>query len=111
MKDLIAYCGLDCEQCQARIATVTNDGALREKTALEWSALNGVTITPAMINCEGCRVDGVKTPYCDRLCPIRQCALKSGHATCGQCAEFDTCKKVGAIFENDPAAKRNLTSG
>lgn len=109
MKDLIAYCGLDCENCQARIATVKNDEALREKVALEWSALNGVTITPDMINCEGCRVGGVKTPYCDKLCPIRQCALQSGHATCGRCAELDTCRKVGAIFDHNPDAKRNLT--
>lgn len=32
MKELIGYCGLDCEQCDARIATVNNDEALREKT-------------------------------------------------------------------------------
>ena len=30
---LIGCCGLDCEACNARIATVTNDSALREKTA------------------------------------------------------------------------------
>ena len=30
---LIGCCGLDCEACDARIATVTNDSALREKTA------------------------------------------------------------------------------
>ena len=31
---LIGCCGLDCETCDARIATITNDNALREKTAL-----------------------------------------------------------------------------
>ena len=30
---LIGCCGLDCETCDARIATITNDNALREKTA------------------------------------------------------------------------------
>ena len=29
----IGCCGLDCEKCDARIATITNDNALREKTA------------------------------------------------------------------------------
>ena len=29
MKDYIAYCGLDCETCEARIATVNNDNDLR----------------------------------------------------------------------------------
>ncbi len=33
MNQLIACCGLDCEKCDARIATVTSDDALREKTA------------------------------------------------------------------------------
>ena len=40
MKQLIACCGLDCENCAARIATVNNDDELREKTAKEWSVLN-----------------------------------------------------------------------
>ena len=43
---LIGCCGLDCERCDARIATMTNDNALREKTAALWTKLNGVTITP-----------------------------------------------------------------
>ena len=40
MKQLIAYCGLDCEKCDARIATLTNDNALREKTAALWTEMN-----------------------------------------------------------------------
>ena len=75
VNEYIAYCGLDCETCEAHIATVYNDNDLRIKVAKEWSELNGVEITPEMINCAGCRIDGVKTPFCDSLCPIRQCAL------------------------------------
>lgn len=30
---MIAYCGLDCEKCDAFIATKNNDNLLREKTA------------------------------------------------------------------------------
>ena len=40
MKNLIACCGLDCETCDARVATLNNDNALREKTAKLWSGLN-----------------------------------------------------------------------
>ena len=36
---LIGCCGLDCEKCDARIATLTNDNALREKTAAHFSVL------------------------------------------------------------------------
>ena len=38
---LIGCCGLDCEACNARIATITNDNTLREKTAALWTKLNG----------------------------------------------------------------------
>lgn len=33
MTDYIAFCGLDCEQCEARIATVNDDNELRKKVA------------------------------------------------------------------------------
>ena len=108
MKELIAYCGLDCETCEARLATVNNDNELRAKVAKLWSELNNVEITPEMINCVGCRVDGVKTPYCESLCPIRQCALSRKVETCGDCAEMDTCEKVGMILKNNEAARQNL---
>ena len=57
MNDLIGCCGLDCETCDARIATLTNDNVLREKTAALWTRLNGVTITPEMINISASRKD------------------------------------------------------
>ena len=108
MKDLIAFCGLDCEACEARAATVNGDDALREKVAKLWSELNGVTITPEMINCEGCRVDGVKTPFCESLCPVKQCASAKGVETCGACAEMESCPKVGMIIGSNPEAHANL---
>lgn len=108
MKQFIAFCGLDCEACDARLATVNNDRALRQKVASLWSELNGVDITPEMVNCEGCRMDGVKTPYCDSLCQIRQCAMDKEYETCGDCPEMRACEKVGAIISNNEEALRNL---
>ena len=107
MKDFIAYCGLDCEACEARIATINNDNELRKKVAKNWSELNGVEITPEMINCVGCRIEGIKTPYCESLCPIRQCALKQ-YETCGDCPEIAFCEKVKMILDNNADARNNL---
>ena len=111
MNRFIAYCGLDCESCEARLATVNNDAALRQKVAKEWSDLNGVEITPEMINCVGCRIDGVKTPYCESLCPIRQCAMGKGLETCGGCGEMERCEKLGAITGNNADALKRLRTG
>lgn len=108
MKKLIACCGLDCEKCDARLATVNDDNALREKTAKLWSELNGVPITAEMINCMGCRADGVKTPFCDGMCEIRKCVNSRGYDTCGECAELETCETVAMIVKNNPDALNNL---
>ncbi len=109
MNKFIAYCGLDCETCEARLATVTDDNVLREKVAEEWSKLNSIKITPEEINCTGCRMEGVKTPYCESICPIRQCAAKKRVTTCGHCKNMETCDKLAMITKNNKEALKNLT--
>ncbi len=111
MKEYVGYCGLDCEACEARIATVHHDDALRRKVAKEWSELNGVEITPEMINCAGCRIPGPKTPYCEALCPIRQCAMGKQAETCGDCPEMKACEKLAAITGGNAEALRRLEEG
>ncbi len=108
MKDTIGYCGLDCKKCDAYIATISDDRALREKTAKLWAELNNAPILPEHINCEGCRADGAKTVFCENMCEIRKCAMKKDMATCGECPELETCSTVGAIIANDPSALENL---
>ena len=105
---MIAYCGLDCEKCDAYLATKNNDQTLREKTAKKWSELNKVTILPEQINCEGCRADGAKTVFCASLCEIRQCALSKGVETCGSCPDMDNCHILGAVTSNNQDALINL---
>ncbi len=105
---LIGCCGLDCEACDARTATITNDSALREKTAALWTKLNGVTITPEMINCTGCRIEGTKTPFCDKLCPVHNCVREKELDTCADCAQMDRCPTLGRIAANSPFVLENL---
>ena len=108
MKQLIACCGIDCESCDARIATVANDNALREETAKKWSAMyESPDITAESINCMGCRVDGAKIAHCND-CEIRKCVQEKGFKTCGDCKELDTCPIVGFVLQNVPGAKENL---
>lgn len=111
MGKMIAYCGLDCEKCDAYIATINDDQGLREKTAKAWSELNQFPILPEHINCQGCRAEGIKTVFCDSLCEIRQCALKKSVETCGDCPDMKICKLVGMIISNNPDAMKNLEMG
>ena len=107
---MIAFCGLNCAKCDAYIATKNNDDALREKTAKLWSELNNVPILPEQINCDGCRANGRKTVFCDKLCPIRQCAMQKGVETCGECPEMEQCPKVAIVVGNNNEALKNLKS-
>ena len=108
MNKFIAYCGLDCEKCEARIATINNDDELRVKVAEKWSKLNGVEITKEMINCTGCRIDGAKTPFCDSMCEIRKCAMGKKYETCGDCENLMGCETVKMIIGNNKEALKNL---
>lgn len=111
MRKMIAYCGLDCEKCDAYIATINDDGTLREKTAKAWSELNQVPILAEDINCQGCRTEGIKTVFCSNLCEIRQCALKRSVETCGDCVDMKKCSLVWEIISNNPDVLKNLEQG
>ena len=108
MDKMIAFCGLNCAKCDAYQATVNNNQILREKTAKLWSELNNVTILPEHINCFGCRTDGVKTLFCEKLCEIRQCALNKEVETCGACKNMKQCELVNKIISNNTEALKNL---
>lgn len=79
---LIAYCCLECDKCDAYIATRNNDDALRAKVAAEWK------MEPEKIRCNGCKSD-VALFNCD----AKKCAIARDLPTCAHCADFPTCDK------------------
>ena len=107
MEKLIAYCGLNCAECDAYLAMKNNDGALREKTAAEWSKAHNFKFTPDMINCSSCKGDGVKIGHCSE-CGIRKCASGKAVVNCGACDEFKTCKTINDFMVMVPFVKDNL---
>ena len=108
MKQLIASCGLDCEKCEARIATLNDDNNLRLKVAKEWGEMNQMEFQPEWINCEGCRTDGCKTYYCSEVCKIRRRVKEKDYNTCGNCAELRTCSTLGELAAHAPYVFENL---
>jgi len=108
MEKIISCCGLNCATCDARIATIKNDDELRRTTAEKWrTQFNSSDITTEMINCTGCREEGVKFAHC-AVCEIRNCVRTKGFDTCGNCSEMDTCSKVAGIHKYLPEAIQNL---
>lgn len=106
IKQLVGYCGLDCELCEARIATLNNDDELRARTARLWCEMNNTDqIKPEHINCLGCKVEGVKTYFCSCLCEVRKCCIDRGFETCASCPDKAACEKLAPFMDNEEARK------
>jgi hypothetical protein len=104
---IISMCGLECTSCPAYIAKRTDDGALREKTAKEWSEAFNTELKPEDINCDSCiTVDGVHIGHCS-VCEIRQCALAKKIVNCAYCDEY-ACEKLKQFFKIVPDAQKRL---
>jgi len=105
---LISCCGLNCETCDARIATMKDDDNLRKETAEKWKQMfNAPDIPYKAINCTGCRMEGVKFSHCES-CKIRICVNDKGFGTCGDCSEMGTCEIVAMVHKHMPEAIENL---
>ncbi len=51
-----------------------------------------------MINCEGYVDEGLKTPFCEKLCPIPLCALKKTEYV--NCISKYTCPKLKMVIRS-----------
>jgi len=105
MKKLIAYCGIDCSECPAYLATQSGDKKEIKKVADEWSS-DSMSFKPEEILCNGCNQDGQVFSWC-RECPIRICCKDIGYENCAYCEEY-VCDHLTMTFEKTPAAKERL---
>lgn len=105
MKKIIAYCGIDCSECPAYLATKSGDFKEIRKVAKEWSS-DSMTFEPEEVRCEGCNQDGIVFSWC-RECPIRSCCRAKGYENCAYCEEYD-CDNLKMTFEKSPSAKERL---
>lgn len=104
---MLAMCGLDCGACPAFIAYRTDDQALREKTAAEWSKQFHIELKPTDINCVGClETAGVQIAHCAQ-CEIRKCGLGRKVKNCALCDDYP-CQTISQFLANVPPAKANL---
>ncbi len=110
MEKIIACCGLNCATCDARIATVTDNQALRASVAEKWKVqYQAAALTTDMINCTGCREPGAKFAHCNQ-CEIRSCVKSKGFQTCAGCSDLGNCAKVKGVHQYVPEALVNLQS-
>ena len=105
MEKLIAYCGINCSECPAYIATQKDDYKEIKKVAKEWS-IESMSFKPAEIYCDGCTSEGKHFSWCGE-CPIRSCCQEKGYQNCAYCEDY-ACEKLEQIFQMAPDSKKRL---
>ena len=106
MNKNIAYCGLDCAECPAYTAMITNDNELRRSTAEKWNNPD-FPVSQEDINCVGCKIEGGdRFKWCDK-CSVRACASERRVETCAHCDDYvcDSLKEW-LSFAGDEAKDR-----
>lgn len=107
----IAYCGLDCNECPAYLATQKDDDNERQKVADMWSKMLNDEYEKEDINCDGCHLkEGRLWGRCLN-CEVRQCGQEKAVETCGHCSDY-SCEKLDnrlkGFFKWEAAARENL---
>ncbi|MDD5765124.1 MAG: DUF3795 domain-containing protein [Candidatus Marinimicrobia bacterium] len=108
MKHIIAYCGLNCHECDAYLATLANDNAKRKEVAKQWSKEYHVDLKPADINCTGCLTVGENVFSHCKVCEIRLCGIEKKVVNCAHCNDF-VCEKLEKFFTMAPSLREKLT--
>ncbi len=106
MAEIIAYCGLNCGDCDAFKATQAKDFERKKEIAKRWTEGLSVQFQPEDVNCNGCVSDTI-SGWCRKICKIRPCAEERKVKTCGHCQDYP-CVKLKEFLSNEPAATKTL---
>jgi len=104
---MIAFCGINCLECETFQATKADDDTKRAGIAQIWSKQFNADIKPDDINCMGCHADIEKVFSHCKVCEIRKCGLEKEISNCAFCDDY-ACEKLDMIFNALPEAKKRL---
>ncbi|MBM3293534.1 MAG: DUF3795 domain-containing protein [Candidatus Aminicenantes bacterium] len=108
MAKIRAFCGIDCGECEAYIATQANDLAGLEETAKKWAVQYGAKeILPEACVCDGCSSGKRTSTAHAATCAIRLCASGRGVVTCAHCSDYG-CGTLQQFFAFAPVLKEKL---
>jgi hypothetical protein len=105
MGKMISYCGINCAECPAYLATQKNDVKEIKKISTQWSN-DEMKFTPEEIYCDGCSSGGRVFSWAPN-CDIRICCMDKDLENCGHCKDY-ICDILKNSFERNPSAKKNL---
>jgi hypothetical protein len=108
MAKIQAFCGLDCGECEAYIATQKNDRAGLEATAKKWAAqFDAKDLGADACLCDGCPSEKKISTAHAATCAIRLCASGRVVSTCAHCPDYG-CPTLQGFFAFAPVLKDKL---
>jgi len=105
--EMIAYCGLNCDECKAFKATQKRDFEWKKQIAEHWMEQLKVEFEPQDAECNGCK-SGVISGWCRKICRIRPCAQEKNVKTCAHCDNYPCSMLKEFLSKEEPAARENL---
>ncbi|WXG45197.1 MAG: DUF3795 domain-containing protein [Candidatus Atabeyarchaeum deiterrae] len=106
ISEMIAYCGLDCAECNAFKATQAKDSERKKQLAKQWTEGLNVEFKPEDIDCDGCMSNRI-SGWCRKICKIRPCSEERKVKTCAHCGDYP-CGKLKEFLSKEPIATKNL---
>jgi hypothetical protein len=110
MEEYISCCGLNCQECEARKATLANDDVMKEDVAKKWAQMYNPDLKATDINCTGCLEPNEQVFGFCKTCKLRICCKDKGFANCAHCPEFSSCETVNQYSQFIPQGKTRLDS-
>ena len=112
MDTMIAYCGLECDSCPIRLATLEKDEMrqqeMRESIARTCNEHYGMHLKPEDVNdCDGCLANTGRLFSGCLSCAIRKCVIGRNLESCADCPEY-ACDNLKTMFRSDPSAEARL---
>ncbi|HOO73954.1 MAG TPA: DUF3795 domain-containing protein [Tepiditoga sp.] len=93
---MIAYCGLNCSECDIFIATQNNDKEKILSVLKKWQEGIGLVYNDSDLNgCNGCKSDMVLS-YCSK-CDIKDCAVSKDVSMCSECSDYK-CERIKKFY-------------
>ncbi len=101
---MLAYCGINCEDCPAYQGTVGSKIELLEKASKAFS--NGTVGAEDWV-CLGCTpADQAFLAKPCAACKMRACTIAKGVQNCAACGDFESCERIQGVLEPWGLAER-----
>lgn len=99
--DHLAYCCLNCYECELFIATRDNNEQLKAEVVQKWNIKQDENFNLQDFGCLGCKSE--KLAFFCKDCNVKKCAIQKGFQICAQCEDLDYCDKK--LWKNFPEIK------